>query len=277
MGRSMRGIWHGVVLCCVWLLGAALPALAQTSPDGTHVRVLDTWPSGESVLLGRNQNFYLHLAYDAPKPTHLYVMPMYRGKLANVGMSGSQTYSGSGEAVTWFFLNAPGAQVDEVRIQTGDGGPGKQPTVTVWRGSVSAGSMASDLPNPEWLDRLMPELAERARWAEQNKGMPARQPPRESLLSVLAMMLFWLPALSIPLVAAWFLRGGWRLAMLVPAIGVLYSMLRFGVDVYADATSHNLWPFEVAMVTVAAFGYVLLVVLVWAFVQSRARRGSRSR
>ena len=149
MGRSMRGIWHGVVLCGVWLLGAALPALAQTSPDGTHVRVLDTWPSGESVLLGRNQNFYLHLAYDAPKPTHLYVMPMYRGKLANVGMSGSQTYSGSGEAVTWFFLNAPGAQVDEVRIQTGDGGR----VVLAWRlavGHAGAGNWGAVFDAAVW-------------------------------------------------------------------------------------------------------------------------------
>ena len=273
----MRNIWYGVVLCGVWLLGAALPALAQTSPDGTQVRVLDTWPSGESVLLGRNQNFYLHLAYDAPKPTHLYVMPMYRGKLANVGMSGSQTYSGSGEAVTWFFLNAPGAQVDEVRIQTGDGGPGKQPMVTVWRGSVSAGSMASDLPNPEWLDRLMPELAERARWAEQNKNLPARQPPRESLLSVLIMMLFWFPAFLPTLVAAWFLRGGWRWALLPPAVGASYFVLRFGVDAYADATSHNLWPFEVLMVSAVSFAYVAVVVLAWGYMRMRQQRNSKSR
>lgn len=255
-------------LCMLALAGFQPQARAQTSPDGTEVHVLDTWPAGASVSLGRNQNFYLHLSYTAHQPTHLWVQPMYRGKQADAGTSGSPIYSGKGEAVVWFFLMSRDAKVDEIRIQTGDGGPGAQPTVLVWQGDIRQGVMTSDAPNPAWLDRMMPELAGRA---AQPVGQSPSMPRKSSLASVLLVTLFWLPSLLVPLAAAWFLRGSWRLAMLVPVAGMLFVTLRFAIDVYRDATSHNLWPFELAIYTFFAFGYVALLMVAWGIAKARSK------
>ena len=264
MLRKLLGI---VMLCCT---RAALPrAQAQAAPDGTHVRVLDSWPGGQDVLLGRNQNFYLHLAFEAHQPTGLWVVPMYRGKPAHVGTSGSPMHNGNGEAVVWFFLLDPSAEVDEIRIQTGSGGPGQQPMISVWRGSVRSGGMTSDLPNPEWLDRLMPELAARA--ANSSNPGPPRPPRQESIAGVLLMVLFWLPGILVPLATAWFLRGGWRLALLVPAAVAGFGTAQFAVDVYRDATSHNLWPFELVMYTMASFIGTALILVIRALVHARRR------
>ena len=89
---------------------------------GTTVRVVETWPAGGDVVLGRNQNFYLRLAYDTDKPVGIWVMPYFHGKPAKVGSSPSQTYSGSGETFGWFFFMQPGEAVDEIRVTAGDGG-----------------------------------------------------------------------------------------------------------------------------------------------------------
>jgi hypothetical protein len=37
-------------------------------------------------------------------------------------------------------------------------------------------------------------------------------------------------------------RGGWRLAALVPLLGVIAVVVTSVVDVRADPTTHNLWP-----------------------------------
>lgn len=256
---------------CLVLVGLSASALAQVAPDGTQIRVLGTWPQGEVVRLAPNQNFYLHLAYDAPRPTGLWVQPMYHGKPARAGMSGSPMHTGKGEAVVWFFLMNPDVHVDEVRIQTGNGGPGDQPVVTVWRGHISGGGVATEQPNPAWLERLLPELATRAaRAAEQPEYVPPRSAPGDVLL----LVLFWLPGLVAPLATAWFLRGGWRIAMLVPAAGMAYVTLRFAVDVYRDATSHNLWPFELAIYTLASFACTAVLMVAWGIV--KVRSNSRS-
>jgi hypothetical protein len=40
-------------------------------------------------------------------------------------------------------------------------------------------------------------------------------------------------------------RGGWRLAALLPLLGVIAVVVTIVVEVGADPTAHNLWPFEV--------------------------------
>ena len=38
---------------------------------GTVVHVIETWPSGEHITLGKHQNFYLRLRYETDKPVHM--------------------------------------------------------------------------------------------------------------------------------------------------------------------------------------------------------------
>jgi hypothetical protein len=47
-------------------------------------------------------------------------------------------------------------------------------------------------------------------------------------------------------------RGGWRLAALLPLLGVIAVVVTIVVDVRADPTTHNLWPFEVLGAVVVA-------------------------
>ncbi len=268
MGNDM-GTWSRAMLaaCLLWA-GVMLAACSEAPPPpaSASVRLLDTWPTGTTVVLGRNESFYLHLAYDAPEPTHLWAEPMFHGKPAHVGSNPSTVHVGSGEAVVWFFLMDPAAQVDEVRIQTGSGGPGAQPTVTVWRGSVRGSNTLADLHYPDWLNRLMPGLP---------TGLPPAgpppAPPRGSLLESLAIALFWFPAFLPPLLACFFLRGNWRWAMGLPLLATGVATLRFVVDTVRDTTSHNLWPFEVLMYTAGSFIYVLVVLLAWAVDQTRRK------
>jgi hypothetical protein len=47
-------------------------------------------------------------------------------------------------------------------------------------------------------------------------------------------------------------RGGWRWVALLPLLLVVGVVLRILLEVSADPTAHNLWPFEVLAVVVAA-------------------------
>ena len=56
-------------------------------------------------------------------------------------------------------------------------------------------------------------------------------------------------------------RGGWRWAALVPMLLVLGVVLRIVVEIRADPTSHNLWPFEVLGVVVISSAVLGLLEL----------------
>ena len=47
-------------------------------------------------------------------------------------------------------------------------------------------------------------------------------------------------------------RGVWRWAALVPLVLVFGVVLKIVMEVRADPTSHNLWPFEVLFAVIAA-------------------------
>lgn len=98
---------------------------------GTVVHVIETWPSGEHITLGKHQNFYLRLRYETDKPVHIWARPYFNGKPVEAGSNPSQMYSGKGETFGWFFFHAPGDMVDEVRITAGDGSISNTPIVAV--------------------------------------------------------------------------------------------------------------------------------------------------
>ncbi|HEX8009835.1 MAG TPA: hypothetical protein VF814_02680 [Casimicrobiaceae bacterium] len=122
---------------------------------GTMVRVVETWPSGEDVVLGRNQNFYLRLAYDTDTPVGIWVAPYLHGKRVSAGSSPSQTYSGSGETFGSFFFMRPGDEVDEIRVTAGDGSTDHTPVVATWSGHVAGSSEAVGAQaQPAWVAQM---------------------------------------------------------------------------------------------------------------------------
>lgn len=59
-------------------------------------------------------------------------------------------------------------------------------------------------------------------------------------------------------------RGGWRLAALLPPLGVIVVGATIVVEISIDPTTHNLWPFEVlgaVVVAGAALGGIKLTRL----------------
>ena len=58
--------------------------------------------------------------------------------------------------------------------------------------------------------------------------------------------------------------GRWRWAALVPVVIVLGLVLRIVLEVRADPTSHNLWPFEVLATVIAAAALLGVLELIRA-------------
>lgn len=214
----------------------------------TVVRVVDTWPPGNYVTLGKNQNFYLRLAYETDKPISIWARPYFKGKPANVGSNTSLSYSGTGETFGWFFFMHPLDVVDEVRIMAGDGSDSNTAVVAVWRGYVMGDNkVTGTTAEPAWIAEIMGRVqaaqdeAYRARMRE-----PISRTDR-ALVSgfVLAALACGLFGLIMPAWAAWRWDGAWRMAAAVPAAMMAFVVLRIVVDGLRDPTSHNLLPFEI--------------------------------
>jgi hypothetical protein len=249
-----------------WAL-ALLVLLAWLVPLGgavaaTTVRVVETWPAGDTLTLARNQNFYLRLAYDTDQPVGLWITPYFHGEKVNVGSSPSPRYSGSGEAMGWFFFFQPGDQVDEIRITAGDGSFGNTPVVATWYGHVTAGSApASGQNQPQWVT----DMNARAKAAQDQAYQQRMSKPMGAgdvaLLNgfMLTMLAIGVIGLGAPAWGLWRWRGGWRLAAAVPAAAVAFVIVRIVIGTAIDPTSHNLWPFEVLMV--GALSVVVMAAL----------------
>lgn len=228
-----------------------LPVLLAWLPAGvrakTTVRVVETWPAGDTVTLGRQQNFYLRLAYTTDEPAHLWIEPYFHGERVDAGTHPSPSYSGSGEAFGWFFLVKPGAEVDEVRILAGDGSPGGTHLVASYPVDVAGSDAPVAATEPDWVVRMKQraEVAQRQAYAEaMNQPMSAGD---VALFSgfMLLMLVVGLLAFVAPAWAVWRWQGGWRLAAAVPLAVMAFVVLRIVLGALVDPTSHNLWPFEV--------------------------------
>lgn len=258
-----------VLVALLFAFGAAGIARATTS-----VEIVGTDPSGSTVTLGRNQTFYLHLRYTSDKPVRIWAHAYFQGKAANAGTNTSDVYpAGSGEALGWFFLMSPDAQVDEVRISAGDGSLDGTPEVARYAVQVSGSDQpAAAHAEPEWVARIKARdaAAERAHY-EQEMNAPV------SVGDVALFDGFMLTMLAIGLIGfaatAWGLwrwRGAWRWAAAVPAAIMAYVLARLLIDTSIDATSHNLWPFEILM-----FG-ALSVAIMLGLALMRKVAGTRS-
>ena len=67
-------------------------------------------------------------------------------------------------------------------------------------------------------------------------------------------------------------QDGWRWAALVPLLLVLGMVLKLVVEIRADPTSHNLWPFEVLSVIVFAGAVLGVIELCRIIVTRRSHR-----
>ena len=230
------------------LSAIAFTVFAGGAHAATEVRVLASHPAGETVSLGRNQNFYLRIGYTTDEPVQIWARPYFRGQEVAAGSNPSRTYTGSGEALGWFFLMDPGTQVDEVRIRAGDGSRAGTRVVATYPVRISGSDRpAASTGEPDWVVALMQE-DERRRQEELEQRRNTPTGAGETLFYagfMLAAAALGIGGVAAPIWAMRRWRGGWRVAAAVPAVMTGFVVLRIVVDTAADPTSHNLWPFEI--------------------------------
>ncbi len=244
------------------LFALAVTALSAAAHAATEVRVLETYPEARDVALANGQTFYLRLGYTTDEPVHIWVRPFFDGREVRAGSNPSRTYTGSGEALGWFFLMEPGQQVDEVRIRVGDGSPDGTHFIAAYPIRISGSARpAAAASEPAWVVSLRQEN-ERLQREEYAQRMSTPPGAGETLFFggfMLAVLALGIAGVGAPLWALRHWQGGWRLAAAVPAVMIGFVVLRIVVGVADDPTSHNLWPFEILQV--GALSLVVIGVL----------------
>lgn len=239
----MRIIILGLI---AWLLCALAPARAQTT-----VKLLGTFPEGSDIAVPTGETVYVRVAYDAPKPTRIWVRPYYQGKDVSAGSGPSPLYQGKGELLGFFFLTRPG-HVDALRVTAGDGSVGGTTEIARWPIRVSSYSNAPPVPPaPAWLGRLR-EAHDKA-MREQVQSRAGTGGPPGALATgfvgvfMLAFVALGIVGLAWPAWAVWRWRGKWRGLAMAPLAVLGFVVLRIVIGIAMDPTSHNLWPFEIIL------------------------------
>jgi hypothetical protein len=238
--------------------------LAATLQAAPSVSVLATYPDGDEVILGRNQNFYLRLHYDTDEAIGIWARPYFHGQPANAGSNGSYRYSGSGEALGWFFFSGNRGEVDEIRISAGDGSSAGTPVLLTYRVHVLPSERAADAAEePQWVGELRAADAARQRLAAQAYANRPASPWSSLLLGLfmLAVLGLGIGGFVLPLRALRRWRGGWRVAAALPAALMGFVTLRIIAGVAIDPTAHNLWPFEILLAGLLSSVAMLLLAL----------------
>jgi hypothetical protein len=229
----------------------AATVLCLASASNVHAestaRIVETQPA-ETANLGRQESFWVRIEYNSDEPISLWARPYLNGaQVQKVFSNGSSRYTGSGEALGWFALTAPG-EVDEVRIVAGGGHPyrewelARKAVQLTWTNVIPSGAA----PTPWVADLLAAEKVRQMEEAKQRASEPTSA-GQVVFFSGFMLMVFALLAagLIVPLWSVWKWRGAWRLAALVPVAIMLLVTLRIIVGIAHDSTSHNLWPFEI--------------------------------
>ncbi len=250
------------VLAAAVLLAAGLFSLDARC--ATTARVVDMDPAQPAVL-GRDQNFYVRIAYATDEPVALWARPFRNGSEVEDAISNASTeHSGTGEALGWFALRTAGA-VDEVRVRAGGGKPFHEWEVArlavQLRWSAAPAAQSSRAP---WVDRLVASEQAEIRAQAAARASESASPGGIALFGgfMLLVLALLTAGIVIPLRSVWKWRGGWRLAAAAPAALIGFVVLRIVVDTARDPTSHNLWPFEILQfgtVALLAIGMMTLV------------------
>jgi hypothetical protein len=264
--RTSRS-WPRTLMFWGWIATLVLAGIGPVLAAAT-VEVLETYPAGQEVTLGRNENFYLRLRYDTDHPIGIWARPYFRGQPAHAGNNGSYSYTGSGEALGWFFFSGNRGEVDEIRITAGDGSIAGSPVVLTYSVHVVPSERQADAEDaPEWVASLKAADVERQRLAHEAYANRSVAPYTSLLLSLfmIAVLALGVCGFVMPVSALLRWRGGWRMAAAVTAALMGFVVVRLLIGVSIDPTSHNLWPFEILM-----FGLLSTVIIVLLTLARRA-------
>lgn len=239
---------HHSLAAALFCLGLSCAGTAYAT---VTIDVIATDPPDAAVTLPLNENFYVRLRYTTDLPISIWARPYFQGREVNAGSNPSRTYTGTGEALGWFFFMEPGAQVDEIRITAGDGSHDGTHVVATHRVHVVGGPERIEARiEPDWVVVLnrQDKAAQQAAYEQRMNTPPTVGDVmlfNGFMLTVLALSVFGFAA---PAWGLWRWHGGWRAAAAVPAAMMAFVVLRIMLGVADDPTSHNLWPFEILQV-----------------------------
>jgi hypothetical protein len=237
-----------------------------------RARIAATDPPAEATL-GRDQQFFVRIQFDADEPVALWTHAYADGKRIERGWksNASAKWSGSGYALGWISFDQP-VEVDEIRIVAGGGKPyvqrevARYPVKLRWGDGPAAGATAP------WVPEL--QRATAAAWEAERRAADANRGIGDTVLGLVLMPLFLalvLACVGAPVWALWKWRGWWRLAAVVPFAVMAFVVGRIVVDTARDPTSHNLWPFEILYSGAAGLALIVVLALVRRFTGAHAR------
>ena len=238
------------------LIGSCFAVMGGAQAE-VRVNVVATDPPAETTL-GRDESFYVRIQFTSDEPISIWARPYFKGKeVLNAKSNASFPHSGSGYALGWFSLDGPG-EVDEIRILVGGKSRREGPIASYPVKIIGTGATPDSRTNEPWVDEML-----REEQIAQKQAYEKRMNEPVSVGSGILMsgfMLLMLGALiagfAAPVWALWKWQGGWRVAAAVPAVLMVFVVLRIIWGVSRDPTSHNLWPFEILI-----YGAVSLVIM----------------
>jgi hypothetical protein len=167
--------------------------------------VVETDPPGEAVTLGRDEVFWVRIAYTTDEPVRIWARPYLDGKEYPVQGNPSITHTGAGYALGWFSFHQA-AQADEIRIKVGTS-QSSQP-LEVARHPVrltATGRPPAARAAAPWVDELRRETEAKGRLEQ---ARISSQPASASdtvltyaLMLLVATVVFGVPALLV--LAVW--------------------------------------------------------------------------
>lgn len=246
----------------------ALLSIAATA-RATTVQLLETHPPLPAAL-PNGHNLNLRLRVEASTAQDVFIQEVRSGgkRVAWFATSGIEPVSAGGsEAVLFTFLQPKEGdiRIDEIVVKTTEAGlastrdPAGEIHVIPVDAAWTVATSATDLPDPSWVTDHRAQA--NARRAAARAAVPPPG-PFENLLwfggsilfLVLAVGAVWLP---IRWMRRW--QGGWRIAAAACLVPVPLSIANITLGLLADPTSHNLFPFEIAMAGAVAYGLMIVV------------------
>lgn len=233
------------------------------------VRLLEAHPPLPATL-ANGHALNLRVRVDAPTAQDVFILEARSGgrRVTWFATSGIEPVPApGGEAVLFVFLQPKegDVHVDEIVLKTTEAGlastrdpPGETHVIPVdvtW--TVATGTATSAAP--AWLTEHRAQAT--ARRAAARAAAPPSGPLENflwfagSILFVaLAIGAVWLP---IRWMRRW--HGGWRVAAAACLVPVPLAIANIVLGLISDPSSHNLFPFEIAMAGAVAYGLMIVV------------------
>jgi hypothetical protein len=190
--------------CCLLLVAF----VACTAQAEIRAIIAETDPPGEAVTLGRDEVFWVRIAYDSDEPVRIWARPYLDGKEVAAHSNPSITHTGRGYALGWFSFRQA-AQADEIRIQVGTSRSSQSLEIARHPVQLTAtGQPVARRTAAPWVDELRRETEARGR-LEQERVSSRPASTKDAVVTYGLMLLVAAVVLGVPALLVW-AAWNWR-------------------------------------------------------------------